>query len=67
MKKLYRSRRNRKVSGVLGGIAEYINVDPTIIRIIFVVLMIATTVFPLALAYVIASFVLPRDTGVIES
>lgn len=66
MKKLYRSRKNRKLSGVLGGIAEYLNMDATIIRIVFIILMIVTSIFPLALAYVIAAFVLPRDRGVIE-
>ena len=39
-KKLCRSVKNRKLGGVCGGIAEYLNVDPTLIRIIFIVLMI---------------------------
>jgi phage shock protein C len=34
-KKLYRSRTNRMVSGVCGGLGEYANVDPTIIRLLF--------------------------------
>jgi phage shock protein C len=36
-RKLYRSRTNRMVAGVCGGIAEYFNVDPTIVRLLFVV------------------------------
>jgi Putative stress-responsive transcriptional regulator len=35
-KKLYRSRTDRMVGGVCGGLAEYFNVDPTIIRLLFV-------------------------------
>lgn len=35
MKKLYKSRSNKKISGICGGIAEYLDVDPTIIRLIF--------------------------------
>ncbi len=35
-KKLYRSRQNRIIAGVCGGLAEYFNVDPTIMRLGFV-------------------------------
>jgi phage shock protein C len=35
-KKLYRSRTNRRIAGVCGGLAEYFNVDATIIRLLFV-------------------------------
>ncbi len=38
---LYRSRSNRMLAGVAGGIAEYFNIDPTIIRLVFLVLTIA--------------------------
>jgi phage shock protein PspC (stress-responsive transcriptional regulator) len=40
MKKLYRSRKDRKIAGVCGGLAEYFNIDPTIIRIVAVVLLL---------------------------
>jgi len=36
-KKLYRSRNNRMISGVCGGLAEFANIDPTLVRIGFVV------------------------------
>jgi len=39
-KKLYRSRKNRILGGVAGGIGKYFNVDPTLIRIIFVLLIL---------------------------
>ncbi len=39
-KRLYRSSKNKMLGGVCGGIAEYLNVDPTIVRIIFVALML---------------------------
>lgn len=35
-KKLYRSRSNRKICGVCGGIGEYINIDPTVIRLLWI-------------------------------
>jgi phage shock protein C len=36
-RKLYRSRKDRKVAGVCGGLAEYLNVDATVIRVLFIV------------------------------
>jgi phage shock protein C len=39
-RKLYRSRTNRQVAGVCGGLAEYFNLDATLIRILFVVLAV---------------------------
>lgn len=35
MKKLYRSRENKMLCGVCGGVAEYFNIDPTLIRLAF--------------------------------
>jgi phage shock protein PspC (stress-responsive transcriptional regulator) len=40
-RKLYRSRTNRQVGGVCGGLAEHFNVDATLIRVLFVVLGIS--------------------------
>ena len=36
-KRLYRSRQERMISGVCGGLGEYLSIDPTIIRLIFVI------------------------------
>ncbi len=38
MNKLYRSRKNTMISGVCGGLGQYLNVDPTIVRLVFVFL-----------------------------
>lgn len=40
MKKLYRSEKDRKIAGVCGGIGEYFGIDPTVVRIIFVLLLL---------------------------
>ncbi len=37
MKKLYKSKTDKKIEGVCGGIAEYVNVDSTVIRLAFAV------------------------------
>jgi phage shock protein C len=49
------------VAGVLSGIAIYLNMDPTIIRILFVVLSIASIGFPGLLAYLIMWIIIPEE------
>lgn len=43
MKKLYRSRSDEMIAGVCGGLADYFEIDPTIIRLLFVLLLFAGT------------------------
>lgn len=59
MKKLYRSRHDRKISGVSGGVAEYLNMDSTVVRLLFVILLFPTG-GSFALIYLIAMFVMPE-------
>jgi phage shock protein C len=58
-RKLYRSRSNRMVAGVCGGIAEYSNMDPTIVRVLMVILAFFTGGGAL-LAYPILWMVVPE-------
>ena len=58
-KKLTRSVSDKKIMGVCGGLAKYANQDPNIIRIIAVVLALFTG-GSLAIAYIIAGFLLPE-------
>ena len=58
-KRLYRSKKEKILGGVLGGIAEYFEIDPVIVRVIFVFLLIAS--FGAALiAYIIAWIIVPE-------
>ncbi|PAE25658.1 MULTISPECIES: PspC domain-containing protein [Bacillaceae] len=61
MNKLIRSRSNRKLAGVLGGLSKSIGIDATILRVIFIVLLFTTGVFPMALVYALLVFVLPNE------
>ncbi|KON86347.1 membrane protein [Sporosarcina globispora] len=61
MNKLVRSCSNRKLAGVLGGLSKAIGIDPTILRVIFIVLLFATGVFPMTLIYALLVFVLPNE------
>ncbi|OCH97217.1 hypothetical protein A8135_03725 [Legionella jamestowniensis] len=39
-KRLYRSRRDKMIAGVCGGLADYFNMDPTVMRLIFILLLL---------------------------
>lgn len=65
MKKLYRSRTDKMLAGVCGGIAEYLNIDSTIVRIVFVLFSLGGG-FGI-LAYVALAIIMPeRPYGNIE-
>ena len=66
-KKLYRSKSNRMLLGVCSGVAEYFNVDPTVVRVIWAV----TSIFAFAgvIAYAVCAFVIPEkpDSEIIDA
>lgn len=64
-KKLYRSEKDKMVAGVCGGLAEYFNVDSTVVRLIFVLIIISGGTG--ILAYVILWIVLPSESDVDKS
>jgi phage shock protein C len=57
-RRLYRSRENRILLGVCGGLGEYFNIDPVIVRVIAVLLLIPG-VFPAVIAYFVLALVIP--------
>jgi phage shock protein C len=59
-KKLYRSRDNKVLTGLAGGLAKYFNTDPTLVRIILVILEFATAGLLIILYFLIALFV-PKE------
>ena len=59
MKKLCKSSTNRKICGVCGGIAEYLNADPTLIRLAFVIIGMAAGSG--ILAYILAALIMPES------
>lgn len=59
MKRLYLSATDKKLAGVCGGVAEYLDVDPTIIRLVTVVCAILTGLIPLLIGYAIAWMIVP--------
>lgn len=59
-KKLFRSEENKIWAGVMGGVGEYFNVDPTLVRLLWLVLVVATGLFPGLVAYFIAVLIVPK-------
>ena len=64
MKKLYKSRTDKKIDGVCAGIANYLNLDPTVIRLLWVVLAIAAGSG--ILAYIVCMIIMPVEPAGIE-
>lgn len=60
-RRLYRSRTDRRIAGVCGGLAEYFDLDPTLIRLIAVVILIFTGFVPMLIAYFLAWIIIPEE------
>lgn len=58
MKKLYRSKDDRKLFGVCGGLGQYFNLDSTIVRLIFVILGLLHIG---VLFYILAALIIPEE------
>ena len=61
VKKIYRSASDKKIAGVCGGIAAYLDVDSTLIRLGWVVLTLVTGIAPGIIGYVVAAIVMPKE------
>jgi len=59
-KKLYLSDTNKIIGGVCGGIGEYLGVDPTVVRLVWAVLSVATAILGGIILYIIAMFIIPK-------
>ncbi len=58
-KRLYRIREGKMIAGVCGGVAQYFNLDPTIIRIAWAIF--GCLAFSGVIAYIIAALIIPED------
>jgi len=60
MNKLYRSERDKKIFGLCGGLAQWLNVDATLIRVLFVIAGVFSA-GSVIFVYVLASLVIPKE------
>lgn len=58
-RRLTRSNRNKMIAGVCGGLAEYLNMDPTVLRVLYVLLSVLSVAFPGIIAYIVLMFLMP--------
>ena len=58
-RRLRRSAKHKMIAGVCGGLAEYFYLDPTIVRVGYVLISIISVAFPGILAYIVLMFVMP--------
>ena len=63
-KKLYKIEEGRKIEGVCGGLAEYLNVDPTLIRVIWALVTLGSAGVGL-IAYIICAVIMPKKSEVV--
>lgn len=60
-KPLRRSRSNRMIAGVVGGLAEWLGLDPTIARVLYVIGSVVSAAFPGAIVYAVLWVVMPEE------
>lgn len=60
---LRRSTNDRMIAGVVGGLARYFDIDPTVARVGYVVLSIVSVGFPGVLVYLVLWMVIPKDSA----
>jgi phage shock protein C len=60
-KKLYRSRENRMIGGVCGGLGEYFDIDPTLVRLLFIVGAFLGIPGALVLVYLAMLIIVPQE------
>ena len=65
-KKLYKSSSDKMLAGVLGGFAEYIGVDSTLVRLVYVLIAMFSEGFPGILFYIICALVIPDEPFNVE-
>ncbi|MDP3883064.1 MAG: PspC domain-containing protein [Candidatus Staskawiczbacteria bacterium] len=65
MKRLYKSKDNKVFCGVIGGVGEYFDVDPVLLRVVWLLIVVFTGIFPGIIAYILACIVVPQKPPVI--
>ncbi len=61
VKRLYRSRSERKLAGVCGGLGEYLEVDPTVARVVYLLGTMMTGFFPGIFIYFVLALIMPEE------
>ena len=60
-KPLRRSRKHRMIAGVIGGLADYFDRDPTLLRVLYVIVSVVSAAFPGILVYIVLWLIIPQE------
>ena len=60
MKKIYRSKDNKIFAGIFGGLGEYFDIDPALLRLVAVFVCFLTGILPFIVSYIISCFIIPK-------
>ena len=67
-KRIYRSKKNKVFAGVLSGLGEYLDIDPVLLRVIWLAITVFTGFVPGIVVYILAIFVIPaQPTSIVVS
>ena len=66
MKKLYKSNANKVFAGIVGGLGEYFDIDPVILRVLCLIILISTGIIPGIIVYIIAIFIIPKKPAGVQ-
>ena len=67
MKRLYKSDTNKVIAGVIGGVGEYFEMDPTLLRLAYLLLAVLTAFVPATIGYLIAVMIVPKRLPALPS
>ncbi len=62
-KKLYKSETDKVLAGVIGGLGEHFDVDSTLLRLAWLLIVIFSGIFPGVILYILAAFIMPKKQG----
>lgn len=60
-KGLRKSKKNKVLTGLVGGVGEFFDLDPVLLRLVWLLVVLFTGVFPGIITYIIAIFIVPED------
>jgi len=65
-KRLYKSKENKVIAGVMGGLGEYFDIDPVLFRVVYMAFSVFTGIVPGIIAYILMAIVMPARPKVIN-
>lgn len=60
-KRLYRSEKNSVFAGICGGLGDYFDIDPVLLRVLWLLVVVFTGFVPGLIVYVIAIYIIPKE------